>query len=101
MIILNTVVLWTVGDDNNITCGLVSLCQGLLLKQGTLQTLTKVLDRCFVIVDIDADGKQTPDGRSSAKGGFSFFSWCLPIFKFIMLLFHSETSRYYSQRHDL
>ena len=60
--------------------------------------LTKVLDRCFVIVDVD--GKQIHD-RSSAKCSFNFFSWCLPIFKFIMLLFHSETSRHYPRRHDL
>lgn len=61
--------------------------------------LTKVLDRCFVIVDVD--GKQDPDGRSSAKCSFSFVSWCLPVFKFIMLLFHYEISRYYPRRHDL
>ncbi|XP_028185575.1 protein virilizer homolog [Glycine soja] len=73
------------------------LGKGLLLREGTLQMLTKVLDRCFVIVDVD--GKQIHD-RSSAKCSFNFFSWCLPIFKFIMLLFHSETSRHYPRRHD-
>ncbi|XP_027363282.1 protein virilizer homolog isoform X3 [Abrus precatorius] len=74
------------------------LGKGLLLREGTLQMLTKLLDRCFVFVDID--GKQTPD-RSSAKYSFNFFSWCLPVFKFIMLLFHSENSRHYPRRHDL
>ncbi|XP_004497651.1 protein virilizer homolog isoform X2 [Cicer arietinum] len=74
------------------------LGKGLLLRLGTLQTLMKVLDRCFVIVDVDT--KSAPDGRSSAKGSFNFFSWCLPVFKFITLLFNSETSRYYTRRHD-
>ncbi|ESW17779.1 hypothetical protein PHAVU_007G267500 [Phaseolus vulgaris] len=68
----------------------------LLLREGTLQILTKLLDRCFVITD---DGKQTPD-RSSATCSFNIYSWCLPIFKFIMLLFHSETSHHYPRRHD-
>ncbi|KAK7345219.1 hypothetical protein VNO77_15803 [Canavalia gladiata] len=73
------------------------LGKGLLLKEGTFQMLTKVLDRCFVIVDVD--GKQTPD-KSSSKCSFDFFSWCLPVYKFIMLVFHSETSRHYPRRHD-
>ncbi|KAK7355018.1 hypothetical protein VNO80_14263 [Phaseolus coccineus] len=68
----------------------------LLLREGTLQMLTKLLDRCFIISD---DGKQTPD-RSSARCSFNIYSWCLPIFKFIMLLFHSETSHHYPRRHD-
>lgn len=62
--------------------------------------LTKVLDRCFVIVDVDVDGKQTLDS-SSAKCSLSFSSWCLPVFKFIMLLFHSGTYRHYPLRLDL
>ncbi|KAK2454634.1 protein virilizer protein [Trifolium repens] len=74
------------------------LGKGLLLRLGTLETLTKVLDRSFVIVDVD--GKPTPDGRSSAKYSFNFFSWCLPVFKFIILLFNSETPQNYSRRHD-
>ncbi|CAK8571309.1 unnamed protein product [Lathyrus sativus] len=72
------------------------LGKGLLLRLGTLETLTKVLDRSLVIVD----GKPIPDSRSSVKYSFNFFSWCLPVFKFIMLLFNSETSQYYSRRHD-
>ncbi|QCE05165.1 Virilizer [Vigna unguiculata] len=72
------------------------LGKALLLREGTLQILTKLLDRCFVIID---DGKQTPD-RSSARCSFNIYNWCLPIFKFIMLLFHSETSEHYPQRHD-
>ncbi|RZC25775.1 protein virilizer homolog [Glycine soja] len=73
------------------------LGKGLLLREGTLQILTKVLDRCFVIVDVD--GKQIHD-RSSAKCSFNFFSWCLPIFNFMMLLFRSEISRHYPRRDD-
>lgn len=60
--------------------------------------LTKVLERCFVIDDVD--GKQTPDSRSSAKCDFSFFSWSLPVFKFVTLLFHSETSQHVPGIHD-
>lgn len=73
------------------------LGKGLLLREGTLQMLMKVLDRCFLIVDVD--GKQTPD-RSSGKCSFNFFSWCLPIYKFITLLFHSLSSQHYPRRHD-
>ncbi|XP_061352385.1 protein virilizer homolog [Gastrolobium bilobum] len=73
--------------------------EGLLLREGSLQMLTKVLDRCFFVVDVD--GKQSHDCRGSAKGSFNFFSWCLPVFKFIMLLFNSETSRHYPRRHDI
>ncbi|GAU28853.1 hypothetical protein TSUD_21900 [Trifolium subterraneum] len=39
--------------------------KGLLLRLGTLETLTKVLDRSFVFVDVD--GKSTTDGRSSSN----------------------------------
>lgn len=67
------------------------ICQGLLLREGALRMLTKVLERCFVVDDVD--GKQIPDNRSSTKCYFSFFSWCLPVFKCITLLFHSETSQ--------
>ncbi|XP_057426719.1 protein virilizer homolog isoform X3 [Lotus japonicus] len=75
------------------------LGKGLLLRESTLQMLTKVLDRCFVIADVDVDGKQTLDS-SSAKCSHSFSSWCLPVFKFIMLLFHSGTYRHYPLRPD-
>ncbi|KAI4348874.1 hypothetical protein L6164_009542 [Bauhinia variegata] len=70
------------------------LSKGLLLKEGAHQVLMKVLDRLSVVVDID--GKQTLDSRSCAK-----FSWCLPVFKFISLLFHSETSPCYSRRDNI
>jgi len=97
MIIITNVVLLIIIDSSNLhKTGTLSLCQVLLLREGTLQILTKLLDRCFVITD---DGKQTPD--SSATCSFNIYSWCLPIFKFIMLLFHSETSHHYPRRHDL
>ncbi|KAK7268102.1 hypothetical protein RIF29_20789 [Crotalaria pallida] len=73
------------------------LGKGLLLREGTLQMLTKLLERCFVAVD----GKQITDTRSSAKCSFSLLSWCLPVFQFFMLLFHSEASRQYPRGHDI
>ncbi|CAL0299449.1 unnamed protein product [Lupinus luteus] len=75
------------------------LGKGLLLREGTLQMLTEVLERCFVTVD-DIE-KPTPDTRSSANCCFSLLSWCLPVFQFFMLLFHSEASRCYPHRHDI
>ena len=60
----------------------------------------EVVVECIDDIHVGVDGKQIHD-RSSAKCSFNFFSWCLPIFKFIMLLFHSETSRHYPRRHDL
>ncbi|KAF7804221.1 protein virilizer-like protein [Senna tora] len=45
------------------------LGKGLLLREGALQMLTKVLERCFVVDDVD--GKQALDSRSSAKYDFS------------------------------
>ncbi|MED6108787.1 hypothetical protein PIB30_027478 [Stylosanthes scabra] len=73
--------------------------KGLLLREGTLQIITKVLERCFVTVD--ADIRQTLDSSSSAKCNFNLFSCCLPAFKFIMLLIHSEASRHHPRRHDI
>ncbi|KAL1369387.1 protein virilizer homolog isoform X1 [Arachis hypogaea] len=72
--------------------------KGLLLREGTLQIITKVLERCFV--SVDADMRQTLDS-SSAKCNFNSFSCCFPVFKFIMLLFHSEAPRHHPRRHDI
>ncbi|XP_028787721.1 protein virilizer homolog [Neltuma alba] len=65
------------------------LGKGLLLREDAFQMLTKVMERFFG--DNDVDRKRTPDGRNSAMYNFSFSSWCLPVFKFIMLIFHSGT----------
>lgn len=75
------------------------LCQSLLLREGALQMLTEVLEKCFAIVDVD--GKQIPDSRNSAKGSFSLLSWCLPVFQFFMLLFHSKASQHNPRKHDM
>ncbi|KAI9122390.1 hypothetical protein K1719_007079 [Acacia pycnantha] len=65
------------------------LGKGLLLREDALQMLRKVMERCFGVNDVDT--KQTPDSRNSAMYNFSFFSWYLPVFKFITLIFHSGT----------
>ncbi|CAL0317010.1 unnamed protein product [Lupinus luteus] len=75
------------------------LGKGLLLKEGTLQMLTKVLERCYVNVDVV--GKQTQDTRSSANYSFSLLTWCPPVFRFFMLLFHYEASWHYPQSPDI
>lgn len=67
------------------------LCQVLLLKDDALQMLRKVMERCFGIHDVDR--KQIPDSRNFALYNFSFFTWYLPVFKFITLMFHSGTSQ--------
>ncbi|KAI4300545.1 hypothetical protein L6164_033913 [Bauhinia variegata] len=74
------------------------LAKGLLLKEGAHQVLPKVLERLFLV---DMDGKQTLDSRNSAKCSLSLLSWCLPVFKFISLLLHSETSVHYPRRPDI
>ncbi|KAK4272667.1 hypothetical protein QN277_021186 [Acacia crassicarpa] len=69
------------------------LGKGLLLREDALQMLKKVMERCFGVNDVDR--KQTPDSRNSAMYNFSFFSWYLPVFKFITLIFHSGTPQPY------
>lgn len=61
------------------------LGKGLLSREDALQMLTKVMERCFGVNDVDR--KQTPDSINSAMCNFNFFSWCLPVFKFITLIF--------------
>lgn len=66
------------------------LFQALLLKEGAIQMLTGVLDRCLGATDID--GIQILAGRSSAKCGFLLLNWCLPVFKSFSLIFISQAS---------
>ncbi|WCJ34180.1 embryo defective 2016 [Euphorbia peplus] len=71
----------------------------LLLEEGLLQVLFKVLDKCFGV--IDSDGKQLLDGKNLANYGLTSISWSLPVFKCFLLLLGSETSLLYPGRHDL
>ncbi|XP_065856562.1 protein virilizer homolog [Euphorbia lathyris] len=71
----------------------------LLLEEGLLQVLLKVLEKCFGV--INSDGKQILDGKNLANYGPTLISWCLPVFKCLLLLLGSETSLVYPGRHDL
>ncbi|GMH23020.1 hypothetical protein Nepgr_024863 [Nepenthes gracilis] len=63
------------------------LAKPLLLKEGALDILAEVLQRC-----VDASGKQVLDIRSSAKCGFDLFSCCLPILRSFSLICDSQLS---------
>ncbi|XP_048500624.1 protein virilizer homolog isoform X2 [Beta vulgaris subsp. vulgaris] len=56
------------------------LAKTLLLKEGTLQILTKVLGRIY------AHGKSVSDGRSSLNAGFSIYNCCLPVLRSLTLI---------------
>lgn len=73
--------------------------QAVLLGEGVSQMLIEVLERSFDATD--SDGKQIPDSRHSAKFGFSFTSWCLPVFQSISLLCNSGVFLLYPGRYDL
>lgn len=60
------------------------LSKPLLLKEGAVQVLVEVLERC--INSTGCDGKQFPDDRSLEKSGFTQLSWSLSVFKSISLL---------------
>lgn len=64
--------------------------QALLLKEGAIRMLTRVLDRCLATAD--TDGTPILAGRSSAKSGFPVLSWCLPVFKSFSLISISHAS---------
>lgn len=51
--------------------------QRLFLKEGGLQVLMKVLEKCSAAASFDA--------KQSAQKGFSLLSWCAPVFKSIRL----------------
>ncbi|XP_021719118.1 uncharacterized protein LOC110686836 isoform X1 [Chenopodium quinoa] len=56
------------------------LAKSLLLKEGSLQILTKVLGK------IDAHVKSVSSGRSSLDSGFSIYNCCLPVLKSLSLI---------------
>ncbi|XP_004305581.1 PREDICTED: uncharacterized protein LOC101301607 [Fragaria vesca subsp. vesca] len=64
--------------------------KALLLKEGAIRMLTRVLDRCLATAD--TDGTPILAGRSSAKSGFPVLSWCLPVFKSFSLISISHAS---------
>ncbi|GKV31944.1 hypothetical protein SLEP1_g40595 [Rubroshorea leprosula] len=71
--------------------------KALLLGEGVSQMLIEVLERSFDATD--SDGRQIPDSRYSAKFGFSFTSWCLPVFQSISLLCNSRAFLQYPGGH--
>ncbi|KAL2534543.1 embryo defective [Abeliophyllum distichum] len=64
--------------------------KSLLLKEGGVQMLSKVLERC--IGATNSDVKQFPENRNVAKDEFSLLSWCVPVFKSISLISDSRAS---------
>lgn len=60
------------------------LAKPLLLKEGAVQILIKVLER------IDAYGKSVSGGRSSVKSGFSISNCCLPVLRSLSLICNSR-----------
>lgn len=69
-------------------------CQSLLLKDGGIQMLMKVLERC--ISAAKSDVKQFPENRNVAKDEFFLLSWCVPVFKSISLISDSRASVQYA-----
>ncbi|KAL7225923.1 hypothetical protein ACSBR1_021135 [Camellia fascicularis] len=70
----------------------------LLLKEGAVQMLIKVLERCIAIAD--SDEQQFCDSRNIAKFGFSQLTFCVPVCKSISLISDSRTSVQYIGMHD-
>lgn len=68
----------------------------LLLKEGAIQMLIKVLQSCSGTVI--SDEKQLPESRNLSTRGFTQLSWCLPVFKSVLLIFDSRTSLHYPGR---
>ncbi|KAL2463984.1 embryo defective [Forsythia ovata] len=64
--------------------------KSLLLKEGGVQMLTKVLERC--IAATNSDVKQFPENRNVAKDEFYLLSWCVPVFKSISLISDARAS---------
>ncbi|XAR56054.1 hypothetical protein NMG60_11036351 [Bertholletia excelsa] len=61
----------------------------LLLKEGVVQILVKVLERCTTVAD--SDGKHS-DNRNIARYGFSQLIWCVPVLESFSLINDSRTS---------
>ncbi|KAK2655362.1 hypothetical protein Ddye_008414 [Dipteronia dyeriana] len=72
--------------------------KALLLKDGVVQMLTEVLERCFDAAD--SNGIHISDHMNSAKFDLTIISWCLPVFKCFSLLCSSRTPLKYPMRHD-
>ncbi|KAA8516811.1 hypothetical protein F0562_017079 [Nyssa sinensis] len=70
----------------------------LLLKEGAVQMLTEVLEKCVIATILD--GKQFPESRNVSNSGFSQFSWCVPVFKCFSLISDSRTSVPYAGMND-
>lgn len=61
--------------------------QTLLLKEGTLQILTKVLGR------IDAHVKSVSNGRSSLNSRFNIYNCCLPVLRSLSLICETRSAQ--------
>ncbi|KAL7001548.1 hypothetical protein U1Q18_002701 [Sarracenia purpurea var. burkii] len=66
----------------------------LLLKEGAVQMLIKVLERCIAVTD--SDEKQICDSGNIDACGFSQLTLCVPVFKSFSLISDSRASMQYS-----
>ncbi|GFZ09233.1 embryo defective 2016 [Actinidia rufa] len=70
----------------------------LLLKEGAVQMLIRVLDRCISVTD--SVEKQFCDSKNIDKCGFSQLTWCVPVFKCFSLISDSRTSVHHIGMYD-
>ncbi|PSS01624.1 Protein virilizer like [Actinidia chinensis var. chinensis] len=70
----------------------------LLLKEGAVQMLIRVLDRCISVTD--SVEKQFCDSKNIDKCGFSQLTWCVPVFKCCSLISDSRTSVHHIGMYD-
>ncbi|KZV32655.1 hypothetical protein F511_36386 [Dorcoceras hygrometricum] len=70
----------------------------LLLKEGGIQMLTKVLDMCMEAANSVV--KHSPETLNIEKYGSSLLSCCIPIFKSISLICDGQTSVQHPSPHD-
>lgn len=70
-----------------------------MLKEGIVQILKKVMEKC--LDSLDSETKEYPENSTLADRGFPMFSWCLPALKSVSLLCNSRKPLELSERPDL
>lgn len=70
-----------------------------MLKEGIIQILTKVMERCVDF--LDSESREFPENSNLAGRGFTVLSWCLPALESVSLLCSSRKTLQDSGRPDL
>ncbi|KAK4776143.1 hypothetical protein SAY87_024104 [Trapa incisa] len=70
--------------------------KALVLKEGIVQILTKVMQRCLDF--LESESKDFPENSNSADHGFTMLSWCLPALKSVSLLYNPRKTLQQSGR---